>query len=59
MSEKIRYLQFALLLSVIGIGCNLLSGCGDDRITLPSPLSRYSPEELGPSRATRRFDARD
>ena len=33
MSEKIRYLQFVLLLSVIGIGCSLLSGCGDDSIT--------------------------
>ena len=35
MSEKIRYLQFALLLSVIGIGFSLLSGCGDDSITPP------------------------
>ncbi|MBT6722234.1 MAG: hypothetical protein HOB20_03275 [Planctomycetaceae bacterium] len=42
MSEKIQYLQFALLLSVICIGCIVLSGCGDDMITPPKSAESMS-----------------
>ena len=42
MSEKIQYLQFALLLSVICIGCIVLSGCGDDMLTPPKSADSMS-----------------
>ncbi|MBA60917.1 MAG: hypothetical protein CMJ76_00995 [Planctomycetaceae bacterium] len=35
MSDKIRYFQFALLLGVLGIGCLVLSGCGDEAPSYP------------------------